>query len=263
MNQPETGITVIVPAYNEGGKLATSLREMVYFLGNNRYSYEVIVVDDGSTDSTYDIARQAGAEVPRLTCIRHPKNLGKGMAVKTGFLAAEGDIVFFTDADHSTPIEEVPKFLSFVHKGYDIVVGSRALPDSVITRHQPWLRENMGNIFNYLVRLIAVRRIRDTQCGFKCFHRKRCTPVFALQRLSGFCFDVELLFLARMLNLQIAEVPVTWRNSSDTRVSTFKDSARMFRDLLLIRYNQLSGKYRRSLTELSTRLDLGESGHPA
>jgi dolichyl-phosphate beta-glucosyltransferase len=166
--------------------------------------------------------------------------------VKSGFLNATGDLVFFTDADHSTPIEELPKFVRHAHEGWDVVIASRALPESVVTRHQRWHRENMGRVFNLLVRLLVVRGFYDTQCGFKCFKRESCAPIFELQTLSGFCFDVELVYLAKRLGLRIVEVPVTWRNSADSRVNTLKDSLRMFRDLLRIRLRALRGKYRRS-----------------
>ena len=244
MNARKPEISMIVPAYNEGGRIIPTLRAFVSFLGDNRYNYELIVVDDGSTDGTYDVVRDISKEVPQLSIIRHPRNLGKGMAVKSGFLAASGAIVFFSDADHSTPIEELPKLIARIHEGYEIVIASRALPDSIIEKHQKWHRERMGKIFNWIVRIITVRGIHDTQCGFKSFQREKCAPVFARQRIGGFCFDVELLFIAKLRNLHIAEVPVLWRNSADTRVSTLKDSLRMFRDLLMIRYNQILGRYR-------------------
>jgi dolichyl-phosphate beta-glucosyltransferase len=238
-------VTVIVPAYNEGGRIAPTLREIAAFLGNEGYRYELVVVDDGSRDGTYDVVRDVASDIPQLKIHRHPKNLGKGMAVKSGFLTATGELVFFTDADHSTPIQELPKFVRYAREGYDVVIASRALPDSNITRHQSWHRENMGRVFNLLVRLLVVRGFYDTQCGFKCFTRERCATVFEQQALSGFCFDVELVYLAKKLGLRIIEVPVTWRNSPDTRVGTLKDSLRMFRDLLRIRLRIIRGKYRR------------------
>ncbi len=244
MNASQTQVTVIVPAYNEGGRIAPTLREISAFLGNQGYRYELIMVDDGSSDGTYDVARDVATDVPQLKIHRHPKNLGKGMAVKSGFLIATGELVFFTDADHSTPIQELPKFVRHAHDGYDVVIGSRALPDSVVTRHQRWYRENMGRVFNWLVRLFIVRGFYDTQCGFKCFKRDRCAPIFERQTLGGFCFDVELIYLAKRQGLRVVEVPVMWRNSADTRVSTLKDSLRMFRDLLRIRLRAIRGKYR-------------------
>ena len=244
MIQHELEISVVVPAYNEGERIAPTLRDVCSFLGNERYRYEVIVVDDGSRDGTFDVVRDIAHEIPQIKIHRHPKNLGKGMAVKSGFLAARGQYVFFSDADHSTPIQELPKILSFAHDGYDLVMASRALPDSSIEKHQRWYRENMGRMFNLLVRLLVVRGFYDTQCGFKCFNRETCVQVFELQTLSGFCFDVELVYLAKRLGLRMIEVPVAWRNSADTRVSTVKDSLRMFRDLLIIRYRALRGRYR-------------------
>ncbi len=240
----EPRISVIIPAYNEGRRIAPTVRDIVAFLGNNGYAYEVIVVDDGSTDSTYDVVRHIQREVPQLSIVRHPVNLGKGCAVKSGFLAARGEFVFFTDADHSTPIEELPKLMARANEGSDIVIASRALPQSVIAIPQGWQRRQMGRAFNWLVRALVIGGIHDTQCGFKCFRRERCAGIFAVQRLRGFSFDVEILFIARTLGLTIAEVPVLWRNSADTRVHSLKDSLRMFRDLLRIRFNSLRGKYR-------------------
>ena len=244
MQGTEPHISLVIPAFNEGRRIAPTVRETVAYLGNNGYAYEVIVVDDGSTDSTYDVVRHIQREVPQLGIVRHPVNLGKGCAVKSGFLAARGDFVFFTDADHSTPIEELPKFMARAHEGFDIVIASRALPDSVIAVPQAWYRQRMGCAFNWLVRALVIGGIHDTQCGFKCFRRDRCAPVFAVQRLRGFSFDVEILYLARRLGLKIIELPVVWRNSADSRVHTLKDSLRMFRDLLRIRWNSLRGKYR-------------------
>jgi dolichyl-phosphate beta-glucosyltransferase len=244
MHGAEPQISVIIPAYNEGRRIAPTVRDIVAFLGNNGYAYEVIVVDDGSTDSTYDVVRHIQREVPQLALVRHPVNLGKGCAVKSGFLAARGEFVFFTDADHSTPIEELPKFMARAHEGCDIVIASRALSDSIIVIPQDWHRRQMGCVFNWLVRAFVIGGIHDTQCGFKCFRRERCAGIFTVQRLRGFSFDVELLFIARTLGLTIAELPVTWRNSAETRVHTLKDSLRMFRDLCRIRWNSVRGKYR-------------------
>lgn len=244
MNLSNPDITMVIPAYNEGARIAPTLRDMIAFLGDSGYAYELIVVDDGSSDGTFDVVGQFMADEARLSVVRHPKNLGKGMAVKSGFLAARGEVVFFSDADHSTPIEEVPRFMETLQEGYDIVIGSRAMADSKVEVRQPWYRESMGKAFNLLVQLFTVRGIRDTQCGFKCFKREACGPVFARQRLCGFCFDVELLFIAKKRRLKIAQVPVRWRNSLDSHVHTVKDSLRMFRDLLRIRLNSLLGRYR-------------------
>ena len=241
---PTPDLSLVVTTFNEQADLDESIRRAVRTLGELTLPFEVIVVDDGSTDSTYDVVRHIQREVPQLGIVRHPVNLGKGCAVKSGFLAARGDFVFFTDADLSTPIEELPKFMTRAHEGYDIVIASRALPDSVIAVPQAWYRRRMGGVFNWLVRAFVIGGIRDTQCGFKCFHRERCAPIFAVQRLRGFSFDVEILYLARRHGLSIIELPVVWHNSADSRVHTLKDSLRMFRDLLRIRWNGLRGKYR-------------------
>ncbi len=237
-------LSIVIPAYNEGGRIAPTIREIISFAGENRYAYELIVVDDGSTDATFDVVQALNSEMPQLSIVRHPRNLGKGMAVKSGFLAARGETVLFTDADHSTPIDELPKIMTQIHRGYDVVIGSRALPDSIIDEHQPLYRELMGKTFNLLVRILTVHGIHDTQCGFKAFNRESCEPVFRLQRLGGFSFDVEILFIAQKQQLSIVEIPIRWRNNTATHVSTIKDSLRMFRDLFRIRCNQLLGRYK-------------------
>lgn len=239
-------VTIIIPAYNEQARLVPTLAAVSAFMDSQPFSHEVIVIDDGSADGTFQVARAAAVDRPHVRVLRHPVNLGKGAAVKTGFMQAAGELVFFSDADLSTPIAHLPDFIAHARRGNDIVIGSRALEASVITQRQRWYRENMGRMFNRLVRMLVLRGLRDTQCGFKCFHRKTCLPVFELQRLVGFCFDVELLFIARSQGLKILEVPVTWHNSPDSRVHALRDSVRMFLDLLRIRANGLAGRYRRT-----------------
>ncbi|MEP0841946.1 MAG: glycosyltransferase family 2 protein [Phycisphaerae bacterium] len=241
-------LSIIIPAYNEQARIGASLAEVLRFAQARPGGAEVIVVDDGSTDGTADlvsafIAEHAGGEAA-LRLLRHEHNQGKGAGVRTGFQHAAGEIVLFTDADLSAPIDEAPRLIEPILAGEcDVAIGSRALAGSVIQVRQSWLRRSMGRVFNRLVRAWTGLDIRDTQCGFKAFRRAAMAPAFAVQRVSGFAFDVELLYLARKLGLRVREVPVTWNHVGDSRVSLVFDSAAMFVELLKVRWNDRRGGY--------------------
>jgi len=230
-----TYLSVIVPAFNEEKRIGASLENMVSFLRRQSYSSEIIVVDDGSSDKTKAVAEKALADFPHRV-IAYSKNRGKGHAVKRGMLDATGEYLLFTDADLSTPIEEVKGFLKEFENGYDVVIGSRALKQSKVEIHQPFFREFMGRIFNRLARVLAFRQIYDSQCGFKCFNRKAGRDLFTRQRIDGFGFDVEIVFLAQKLGYRLLEKPVRWMNSKQTRVRIFSDPIKMFGDLFCIRW---------------------------
>ena len=213
----EPALSVVVPALNEEDRLPRTLERIVSHLGRRREGYELVVVDDGSRDRTAERAQAAGA-----TVLRNETNRGKGYAVRRGMLAARGARRLMTDADLSTPIEELDRLCARMDEGHDVVIGSRALPGARIEVHQPWYRENMGRFFNLFVRALAVPGVTDTQCGFKLFSGSAARDVFSSGRLDGFSFDVEVLFLARRKGYRIAEVPVIWRNDAATRVSLAK-----------------------------------------
>ena len=194
-------------------------------------------MDDGSADETARKAREAGA-----TVLRDERNRGKGHAVRRGMLAARGRRRLMTDADLSTPIEELKHFLERMDEGFDVVIGSRALPGSTIEVHQPWYRENMGRVYNLFVRALALPGLRDTQCGFKLWSARAARDAFTAARLDGFSFDVETLFIARRRGFRIAEVPVTWRNDEASRVGPL-NGLRAFLDLGKIRVNGWRGRY--------------------
>jgi dolichyl-phosphate beta-glucosyltransferase len=234
-------LSVVIPAYNEAGRLPQSLERLHEFLRGWGRSFEVLVVDDGSRDDTARLARGSG--VPGLTVLQNEGNRGKGFSVRRGMLAARGDHRLMTDADLSTPIEELPRLLAVQEAGADVVIGSRALPGANIEVHQPWYRENMGRVFNLLVRALAVPGLRDTQCGFKLWSARAANEAFAAARLDGFSFDVETLFVARRRGYRIAEIPVTWRNDAATRVGMLGGFL-AFPDLLRIRLNHWLGRYR-------------------
>ena len=234
----EPYLSVIIPSFNEEGRLGPSLDKILGFLRKKNYPWEILVVDDGSRDGTARIARE------RLAPFSHPilslgRNYGKGRAVKQGILGARGKFLLFTDADLSTPIEEVDRMIAYLEDGYDLAIGSRALPESQVEVHQNFIRESMGKVFNRIARLFAFKGIRDSQCGFKCFKKAVGQKLFSTQKIKGFSFDAEIIYLAQKWGYRIAEVPVVWRNSPYSRVHLLKDSLGMLVDLLGLRWLHL------------------------
>jgi len=233
-------LSVVIPAYNESARLPSTLRRICAYLDGVGTTYEVVVVDDGSTDGTADLAR-ATLEM-RHSVLVNDRNRGKGYSVRRGMLAARGSRCLITDADLSTPIEDLPLLLARLDEGFDVAIGSRAVESSNIEVHQAWYRENLGRLFNLLVRLLAVEGIADTQCGFKLFTADASRVCFEATRLDGFSFDVEALHIARRSGRRIAEVGVTWRNDVGTRVTMWRGLA-AFGDLFRIRSNSILGRY--------------------
>jgi dolichyl-phosphate beta-glucosyltransferase len=227
-------LSVVIPAYNEEKRLPQSLKTVLDFLKKQSYRSEIIVSDDGSQDRTVALAKDLLKDFPHQVLVT-PQNRGKGHAVRQGVLAATGDYVLFTDADLSTPIEEVVKFLARLEKDQDVVIGSRALPGSQVEIHQNFLRETMGKVFNLIAQLWTFKGVHDSQCGFKCFRREAAQKLFKLQKLDGFSFDVEIVYLAQKLGLRLLELPVIWRNSAQSRVQVLRDPLMMFWDVLRIR----------------------------
>jgi len=236
-------LSVVVPAYNEEKCIADTVNRIYGFLAKNFENYEIIVVDDGSTDRTCEIISGICNKIKNLKLMKNVKNLGKGESVKRGMLSAISEYILFSDADLSTPIEEVRNFLDFARKGEEIIIGSRALKQANILKKQSFLRQNMGRVFNFIVQIFLFSGIRDTQCGFKCFSKKSARAVFKLQRTRGFCFDAEILYIARKKGYRIKELPVTWMNRQDSRVSLMGGSLGMLRDVFRIKINGIMGKY--------------------
>jgi dolichyl-phosphate beta-glucosyltransferase len=232
-------LSVVIPAYNEARRLPATLERVKAHLGGAKRAFEVVVVDDGSSDGTADVARAAGGAVRVL---RHEPNRGKGYAVRRGMLAATGERRLMTDADLSTPIEELARLEAEIDRGVDVAIGSRAVAGARIEVHQPAYREAMGRLFNVLVQALLLPGLADTQCGFKLFTAAAAATAFGACRLDGFSFDVEALYVARRRGLRIAEVPVMWRNDAATRVGLGGGGA-AFADLLRIRYYALGGAY--------------------
>ncbi len=230
-------LSVVIPAFNEEQKIGETLSKIELYLIEQDYSYEIIVIDDGSVDNTVELVKNFTAYNHSLRLLRNEGNKGKGFSVKRGILEARGEYILFSDADLSTPIEEIEKLIPWFGKGYDIVIGSRALPQSNIMIHQPFYREAMGRIFNIIVQILNIRGIKDTQCGFKCFRRDVAYQIFSKQTIRGFTFDVEVLYIASNLGNRIKEVPINWYNSPQTRVDVMSDPLKMFIDLLRIKFN--------------------------
>jgi glycosyltransferase involved in cell wall biosynthesis len=214
-------LTIVIPAYNEEQRLPPTLDVLRAWLDGSPYNdAEILVVDDGSRDGTAAVVEMLGAKDKRLQVLRNPGNRGKGYAVRSGMLQAKGDWVLFTDADLSAPIEELPKLMQAVTETKaQIAFGSRALDRSLIGVHQEQWRELSGILFNRIMRAITGLPFADTQCGFKLYRRDAAQKIFALQKLDGFGFDVEDLFIARQLGLPAVEVPVRWNNVEGTKVS--------------------------------------------
>ena len=244
MEKPVPALSVVVPAYNEERRLGPTLDRIAAFLTSRGEPWELLVVDDGSKDATLDVAREAAARHAGIVLLPHPRNRGKGIAVRTGFVAARGRLVLFSDADLSTPIEDLEKLRAAMEReGADVAIGSRALPGSDVRVKQHRVRQLLGQGFNVLVKAMTGLPHADTQCGFKLFSRERCLPLFLAQRIDGFAFDAELLFLARRAGFRVAEVPVTWVNSPDSRVHVLRDPLLMLKDLVRIRWNAARGRY--------------------
>ncbi|MDD2421233.1 MAG: glycosyltransferase family 2 protein [Heliobacteriaceae bacterium] len=251
-------LSVVIPAYNEAARLGPTLEKIQAYLGRYYPAYEIIVVDDGSTDTTRELTAGYARTNPRIRCLVNTHNRGKGFSVRRGLLAATGEWVLFSDADLSTPVEETATLLEWGSRGYPVVIGSRALKNSQILQAQPWHRVCLGRLFNGLVQVLAVPGIKDTQCGFKLFDRQTAHLLATRQKLTRFGFDVELLFIARRLGLAVKEAPVRWVDSPDSRVQPFRDGFRMLLDLLRIRWFALSGVY----TADSRQLQAGKINKP-
>lgn len=227
-------LSVVIPAYNEASRLGPTLDRVTEYLRGRGGESEVLVVDDGSTDDTP--ARVASYPDPIVRLVRQPANRGKGAALRRGVEESRGARVLLCDADLSTPIEDVERLAARLDDGADVAIGSRAAPGADVQRHQPLYRELMGKTFNRIIRLLGVRGLRDTQCGFKLLDGEVARRLFRHLRTEGFAFDVELVWLARRHGHRVDEVGVRWVDSPDSRVHAFYDSVRMLRDVLLMRW---------------------------
>lgn len=236
-NQIRPLLSLIVPAYNEADRLPDTIRRTQKHSRSWNFPFEVIVVVEPSEDRTLVLAENAVKSWIDLRVLTHHEKRGKGFAVRSGMLRARGDLIFFTDADLSTPLEDLDAALAlFAHdRSIDLIVGNRMHPESQILQRQNVSRERMGKVFNRIVQTLTGLRIRDTQCGFKGFRNRAAKEIFGRQRIDGFSFDVEVLLLARAMGFAIAELPVHWTNSEASRVHPVRDSTRMFFDVVRVR----------------------------
>jgi len=250
----EPYLSVVIPAYNESSRLPVTLAKVMDYLAKRDYTYEVLVVDDGSDDNTCDVVEKLASDHPHLQVVRNPHR-GKGYTVRTGMLKANGRYILYSDADFSAPIEEVEKLLPYLEKGYDIAMGSRE-GEGAKRFEEPGYRHLMGRVFNTFVRMVALPQFHDTQCGFKAFRKDAAHALFKGLHLYGdnagevkgamvTGFDVEVLYLALKWDYRVKEVPVNWYYSPGTKVNPLKDSYRMFKDILKVRSNDMRGVYKK------------------
>ncbi len=239
-------LSIIIPAYNEKERIGGTVEKILGYLKRENLNAELIVVDDGSTDATCETAKNVCAAFPEIETkvVRYEQNQGKGFAVKTGLEQAQGETALFSDADLSTPIEELMKLVEPIQNGeFDVTFGSRALDKTLIGVHQPWRREQGGKVFNYIVKTLTGLPFWDTQCGFKAFDMQKFRPLLGAMTIDRFGFDVEFLYVANLKGLRLKEIPVRWNHCEGTKLSVFRDSQRMFGEVRQIRKNAKQGKY--------------------
>lgn len=242
--------SIVIPAYNESARIESTLDRVMNCVDAQGWDAEVLVVDDGSSDSTPDIIHGWMARYPRLHLIQNAGNRGKGYSVRNGLLQAAGEIVMFTDADLSAPMEEATRLFAAIEGGADVAIGSRWLDKGRQTIHQPLYRRFFGRCFNWVTRTIMGLPFKDTQCGFKAFRRSAAQKIFRLQRIERWGFDPEILFIARKLGYNIREVPVTWGHDERSRMSYLKDGMKMLEEMAIIRTNSLAGRYDEAIAAL-------------
>lgn len=236
-------LTIIVPAYNEEKTIEGTLKEVSEYLIKRGIPHEVVVVDDGSSDKTHERAQSCSAFFSRFKVLKNSSNRGKGYSVKEGVLAALGEYALFMDADNSTSIYEFDKFLPYLKEGYDAVIASRRLKESLVEEPQPFLRAKMGQFYIFLAKTILHLNVNDFNCGFKAYNAKTTRIIFDLQRMDDWSFDVELLFLLTKYGRKIKELPVRWVHKSGSKVRPFRDAVKSFLSVIKIKINDLKNKY--------------------
>ncbi len=240
----------IIPAYNESERLATSLPKVFAYIRERQIQAEVIVVNDGSSDNTAEIARSFASRYPQTRLLENPGNRGKGYSVRNGMLHANGDILLFTDADLSSPIYEATKLFAAMDRGAEVAIGSRWLEAGLQTERQPWYRQLYGRLFNLALQIVLGLKYRDTQCGFKAFTRAAAQTVFSRQRVERWGFDPELLFLANKFKLRTVEVAVEWAHDHRSKISPIRDGLKMGVEMLAVRWNDLRRLYEHPSTTI-------------
>ncbi len=253
-------LTVVIPAFNEAGRIAEPLRRLGTYLRHHHPSSEIVLADDGSTDATAEVVQALAAELGiALRVLRSAMNRGKGNAIRRGMVAARGALVLMTDADLSTPIEELERLVAAVHAGADVAIGSRKMVGAVIEEHQPPLREAMGRVFTWLTQMFVVD-VSDVTCGFKVFRREAAHAVFSRVTLDDWSFDAEALFLVRYLGFELVEVPVRWRDATGTKVRRGRDAVQSAIGLARIVMNRARGRYARGTAPAAEAAHVTERG---
>ena len=242
--------SIVIPAYNESARIEGTLERVLWCVQKRGWDAEVLVIDDGSSDETAEIVQLWMQKYERLHLVKNPGNRGKGYSVRNGLLQSAGDIVMFTDADLSSPMEEAERLFAAIDEGADVAIGSRWLDRQKQTIHQPLYRRFFGRCFNRVTRLFIGLPFKDTQCGFKAFKRDAAQTIFRLQTIERWGFDPEILFIARKLKYKIAEVPVTWGHDERSRMSYLKDGMKMLEEMGQIRVNSLLGRYDRAIVAM-------------
>jgi len=235
--------SIVIPAYNEAKRLGSTLERVLNYVTSQQWDAEVIVVNDGSRDATPELVREAAERCRFLRLIENPGNRGKGYSVRNGMLNATGELLLFSDADLSSPIEEASKLFTAIQNGADIAIGSRWIRPETQTKRQSHLRQLYGRAFNIALRILLGLKQKDTQCGFKAFTRNAALKIFPLQHIERWGFDPEILFLARRFAFRVDEVPVAWADVGGTRISPLRDGLRMIGEVLRIRWSAISGRY--------------------
>ena len=243
-------LSIVIPAYNEGARIERTLDRVMSCVEQQGWDAEVLVVDDGSVDETAAIIARWMETHPRLHLVKNEGNRGKGYSVRNGLLQAAGEVVMFTDADLSAPMEEAERLLAAIADGADVAIGSRWMDKTRQTIHQPLYRRFFGRCFNWVTRTVMGLPFKDTQCGFKAFRRPAAQVIFRLQRIERWGFDPEILFIARKLGYQIREVPVTWGHDERSRMSYLKDGMKMLEEMAVIRANSIAGRYDEDIAAL-------------
>ena len=240
-------LSIVIPAFNESARIEATLDRVMSCVAERGWDAEVLVIDDGSTDTTSEIVKHRMQSHPRLHLIQNPGNRGKGYSVRNGLLQAAGNIVMFTDADLSAPMEEAERLIAAISAGADVAIGSRWMDRTRQTIHQPLYRQFFGRCFNWITRTVMGLPFKDTQCGFKAFTRDAAQVIFRLQTIERWGFDPEILFIARKLKYTIREVPVTWGHDERSRMSYLKDGMKMLEDMAVIRANFVKGRYEEAI----------------
>ncbi len=235
--------SIVIPAYNESARIPATLESVIAAIRANQWQAEVIVVNDGSTDSTAQLVRDIASWAPEVRLLENPGNHGKGYSVRSGILNAQGDIVMFTDADLSAPMDEASRLFAAIANGADIAIGSRWLESGRQTHRQPLYRQIFGRCFNAVCRMVMQLPFADTQCGFKAFTRSAAQTVFQLQTIERWGFDPEILFIAIKRGFRVVEVPVSWAHDERSRMSYLRDGLQMLKELAIVRWNALTGRY--------------------